>query len=106
MIHFAEAMCDLVLLIVGQSRLRLLDGGIGTSRREPHDDRIAEPIECRLNVAFLEGTKIESASLKRSFHLDQLLGEGQSALEIEVSRSTRDPRHLKRQRGERQGESL
>jgi len=40
-------MCDLVLLIVGQSRLRLLDGGIGTSRREPHDDRIAEPIECQ-----------------------------------------------------------
>lgn len=38
-----------------------------------------------------EGTKNESASLQCSFHVDQLLAEGQSALGIEVSRTTRDP---------------
>ena len=70
------------------------------------DDRIPEPTECRFNVAWLEGTKNESASLKRSFHLDGLLGKGQSSLGIEVSRSARGPRHLKGPRGEKQGESL
>jgi hypothetical protein len=65
---YAEAMHGLVLLIVGYSSLRLLDGSIRTSRGKSHDNRVAEPSERRLNVARLKRPQDESRGLNCGSH--------------------------------------